>query len=213
MCIENIHASCFSYPNFRPASPGPRNILFETDPHKMRNKRNERKKSLIRRAHELAVISGGEVFLHFTDENNNTFTFSTPATWEKYVTTGKYISKLIEWKMKVQKVNDFLLPLAYLWALCYIILYTSYIWFVMCYDCLSENSKSTTYMHKVFTFRTYTWWWREALWCKRTADRRDHIKATSWWGSNGGWGPHSNPFQKSRSLIQLFIGSPRRIRE
>ena len=69
--------------------PGPHKILFEQNPKTRRQRRNLRKKHLVTKAHELSIISGGEVFVRFIDEYDKEWVYcSREETWETYLQQG-----------------------------------------------------------------------------------------------------------------------------
>ena len=61
-----------------PRHSGPYVIAFDPDTASRRKRRNDRKKSLMVRARELAIISGGEIFVHFHDKlSSKTWAFAS----------------------------------------------------------------------------------------------------------------------------------------
>ena len=69
---------------------GPHRIAFDPVLNSRRKKRNDRKKSLFIKAHELAVITGGSILVHYYDRlNNRVWAYaSDDQLWQKYVSVG-----------------------------------------------------------------------------------------------------------------------------
>ncbi|ELT87429.1 hypothetical protein CAPTEDRAFT_189997 [Capitella teleta] len=76
------------HPNYTRPEGGHRNIEYESNTNRRRNKRNARCARLFKSAHQLSVISGREVFLRFTDEHQQTYTYATDDTWQSYQENG-----------------------------------------------------------------------------------------------------------------------------
>ncbi|ELT96506.1 hypothetical protein CAPTEDRAFT_216041 [Capitella teleta] len=76
------------HPNYTRPEGGHRIIEYESNTNRRRNKRNARRARLFKSAHQLSVISGGEVFVRFTDEHQQTYTYATDDTWRSYQENG-----------------------------------------------------------------------------------------------------------------------------
>ena len=73
-----------------PRHSGPYMIAFDPDTASRRKRRNDRKKSLMVKARELAIISGGKILVHFHDKLiSKTWAFaSSDELWYLYDTVG-----------------------------------------------------------------------------------------------------------------------------
>ena len=74
-----------------PGHSGPYVIAFDPDTASRGKRRNDRKKSLMVKARELAIISGGEILVHFYHYKlrNKTWAFASSAEmWNMYDTVG-----------------------------------------------------------------------------------------------------------------------------
>ena len=78
----------YRYPNWKPPT-GKRQIEYEQDATKRRQKKKQRKQSLFKAGHELTTICGGSAFVLYKDSNNVTSVYTNnEEMWKDFCSEG-----------------------------------------------------------------------------------------------------------------------------